>query len=386
MPLRFTAAALAAIALALPAIAGTWTVEKDGSGDFTVMQDAIDGAAPGDSILVAAGRYEDFRPGTSTVNGFQFQSIAWVTSPDLTLIGAGVELVMVGPADFVDEVDGLVTTCVYLDGGSNGSKVRGFTIENTTGPVAIRDQVFLGSNHINNPTVNPSVTVLEGDSVRIESCSFLVGHGLITGPQATRLQVENCTFTGIPDNDFGIVIGNGATDATIRGCTFDGMDTAIQFSLGGTGVVENCSMQEVGFAAIDLSSGAAVVRGCTVEAGARFPIRVGAGILEIYDSIIGGGELATILVWGDMFVRNSHILNDGALTVDSRGAATRTVDLVGNWWGTSDPTTISAWISDLNGNVIYEPILAGPVPTKVESVSGLKALFDELGAASQNRR
>lgn len=44
-------------------------VEKDGSGDYTVIQDALDSAAPGDSILVGPGRYADFRPGASTVDG-----------------------------------------------------------------------------------------------------------------------------------------------------------------------------------------------------------------------------------------------------------------------------------------------------------------------------
>jgi len=79
-----------------------------------------------------------------------------------------------------------------------------------------------------------------------------------------------------------------------------------------------------------------------------------------------------------------HCLPCGALSVDSRGAATRTVDLIRNWWGTSDPTTIGAWISDLNGNVLYEPILTGPVPTKVESIGSMKALFDEIGEGPQD--
>ena len=30
--------------------AAVWTVEKDGSGDFTVIQDALDAAAEGDTV------------------------------------------------------------------------------------------------------------------------------------------------------------------------------------------------------------------------------------------------------------------------------------------------------------------------------------------------
>jgi len=378
--LRFAAALLAVIALVLPATADTWTVEKDGSGDFTVIQDAIDAAAEGDSILVGPGRFSEFRPASSTIDGIEFQAIAWVTTPNVTLLGAGAEFTTLGADSVVSEVDGLFATAIHLDGGSAGTAVRGFRIENTAGCVRIRDRVEVTDCEMFNPTNSHAIIMWEGDDVFISDVQFEVDSGIITGsPLGRRAVIENCTFTGIPDNDFGIVIGNGATDAEIRGCTFDGMDTAIQFSLGGTGVVENCSMQAVGFAAIDLSSGAAVMRGCTIEEGARVPIRVGAGVLEIYDSIIGGGTTTTIFSANSMTVRNSHILNSGALSVLSSGSLPlRVMDLVGNWWGTSDAATIASWIEDENGNVTYEPFLPGPVPTEVKSMGGMKALFDSL--------
>ena len=45
------------IALALPAGARQWRVQPDGGGDFPTIQAAVDGAADGDSILLAAGDY-----------------------------------------------------------------------------------------------------------------------------------------------------------------------------------------------------------------------------------------------------------------------------------------------------------------------------------------
>ena len=42
--------------------AATWTVEKDGSGDFTVIQDAVNAASGGDTILIGPGRYAETRP------------------------------------------------------------------------------------------------------------------------------------------------------------------------------------------------------------------------------------------------------------------------------------------------------------------------------------
>jgi hypothetical protein len=117
------------------------------------------------------------------------------------------------------------------------------------------------------------------------------------------------------------------------------------------------------------------VRRCRIEAGAQAALSVNDGRLEVYDTVVGGGTVATILVWGDMVVRNSHILNGGALSVDARGAANRISDLAGNWWGTSDLNTIASWISTLNDNVIYEPILNAPVPVQNTSFGKLKGLF-----------
>jgi len=60
-----TASRIAMIALCLclaaSAQSATWHVEKDGSGDFEVIQDAVDAAAPGDVIMVGPGRYEEFQ-------------------------------------------------------------------------------------------------------------------------------------------------------------------------------------------------------------------------------------------------------------------------------------------------------------------------------------
>jgi len=35
-------------------------VEKDGTGDFTIIQDAIDAAGDGDTIQIGAGRFNDY--------------------------------------------------------------------------------------------------------------------------------------------------------------------------------------------------------------------------------------------------------------------------------------------------------------------------------------
>ncbi len=46
---------------AAPATGRTWTVERDGSGDFAVIQDAVDAASSGDVIAIGAGRFDEYQ-------------------------------------------------------------------------------------------------------------------------------------------------------------------------------------------------------------------------------------------------------------------------------------------------------------------------------------
>ena len=93
-----TLALLLAVGTAPPVLAATWTVQRDGSGDFSVIQDAIDAADPGDTILIGPGRYDTFHAQTSTVDNFPFAAICWVAKADLTIVGAGRDVTFLGPA------------------------------------------------------------------------------------------------------------------------------------------------------------------------------------------------------------------------------------------------------------------------------------------------
>ena len=68
------------------------------------------------------------------------------------------------------------------------------------------------------------------------------------------------------------------------------------------------------------------------------------------------------------------------------GPADHHLDMTGNWWGTTDRDSISAWIHDGNDviwppgglvecTVDFEPIAEAPIPTEKKSLGGLKALF-----------
>ena len=370
-------------ALASPSSARTWRVEKDASGDFTVIQDALDVAASGDSVLVGPGRYADFRVAT-TLDGFTFSSIAHMKTSDVVLLGAGMDQTTIGPATLVVQVDGLNATCLVVDEVPE-VVVCDLAFENAQFPVNLKYRSLVERCRINNTGTNWGLTIIEGDSVSIQQCEFLGRSSIVTSSSlVTSPQILDCAFEGPGDSDEAIVIGNGATGALIARCRFTGYASGIETSFGGTAIIEDCHFGNLSINIIDLDSGAMVMRRCRIEPGARFPLRVNIGRLEVYDSVIGGGSMATILTAGEMYVRNSHILNGGSLTIDSIALVNETVDLRFNWWGTTELATIGSWIQDVHGAVLYNPVLDGPVPTRVESMGNLKARFDQLVGPIKN--
>jgi hypothetical protein len=351
-------------------------VEQDGSGDFTIIQDALDAAAAGDSILIGPGRFDTFRPAASTVTGFQFMCIAWVTTPNLTIIGAGKDLTIIGSSAYTDTVDGLLAAGLYLDGGCAGTLVNGIAVDNVYGPITIRDQVTLEDcrGTSSDPAGTFMIGILNGSDIIIRDCEFFQANAILTGSGADRIIVEDCWFTDDSDNGIAIAFSNGSQDCIARRCTMEGGGIGVQFHLGATGEVLDCTMSGLE-ANIDMSQGIATVRNCDFGP-ARISVRVGIGRLEVYDTIIGGGTQYTIASTGDVYVRNSHILNEGAQTVlGSSSDPGEYNDLRENWWGTADEAQIEAWITDEDGTVLWRPILEVPVTASETSVGQIKTRY-----------
>lgn len=92
---------LALVVCAVPASAGTWTVDDDGPAHFSNIQDAIDAAVPGDVIRVFPGLYPNFTLNKAlTVVGepgaiVNWASTTWVLGIDegLLAVVAGIEFV-----------------------------------------------------------------------------------------------------------------------------------------------------------------------------------------------------------------------------------------------------------------------------------------------------
>jgi len=85
-------------------------------------------------------------------------------------------------------------------------------------------------------------------------------------------------------------------------------------------------------------------------------------------------------------IRHNHIIKGENYAVEIHGCNGpdgTTLDMTENWWGTTDPDSIAAWIYDghdqqwphLECYVDFEPFLDGPVPADETSLGGLKARY-----------
>ncbi len=87
-----------ALATQAAAMARTWSVELDGSGNFTDIQPAVEASAAGDTILIGPGRFDQLHP--CVAPAWTEDAIVAVTQDDLTFIGSGVDQTIIGMTEY----------------------------------------------------------------------------------------------------------------------------------------------------------------------------------------------------------------------------------------------------------------------------------------------
>lgn len=80
---------------AVPSSARTWFVERDGSGEFASIHNAMIACAAGDTIMIGPGRYDDFHP--LVAPAWTSEAIVDVRKNNLTFIGSGNTSTIIGP-------------------------------------------------------------------------------------------------------------------------------------------------------------------------------------------------------------------------------------------------------------------------------------------------
>ena len=373
---------LLSVLIANGAVAGVWRVEQDGSGDFMVIQDAVDAAASGDTIMIGPGSYRDpiWYP---ELNG---ASIAyWGDDRDLSFIGSSPIEVVLGPESYVPVGSGPAGI-----GANQGVVIRVENISFVNLMHGISSQ--FGSIHVSN--------------------SYFSGckHG-VWSADSPQVEIHNCSFRDI---ELYAVTTYRAQYAEIVGCSLE--NAVINFNDTDNGIVRNCTVTGGSLVRYFLSQG--LVEDCHAMCDGNVPC-IGVSdsdTVRFYDNFIRGGNInlnvtgASTNVFlerndishpsypGDanfyfhnnasVFAHDNHI-NRSSIMVDYVIYTTTytesfspTIDMGSNYWfDDGTPERLDSLIHDgnddpaLNIIVNYEPIRTEPVPVEKKSLGGLKALF-----------
>jgi len=357
-------------------------VEKDGSGDFTIIQHAVDAAAEGDTIKIGPGRYEDF---------FDFEAPAWtepavigVTKNNLTFIGAGKELTFVGPSQLFNPpgMSPMAVICIENYFG----KFQGLSFENVNtgiywacGRVEVSGCSFLGSEH--------GMIVFNEGGVLIENSGFEMTHGMDNGVisffPCRDLTVFNCRFGGS-----GKAISlNGTVNASVNSCEFSSERAGVGIKGGSRGIMSNCQFSNnVGLGVwVSNNSFLQLNNNQIYGSFSALYLETNSHVAGAENEFEGGADVSTIYAsyGSSVTLHDCHIYRTGDYAFKTEYFAGPFVeqDMIGNYWGTTDPDLVAGWIWDQNDDpanfsiVNFLPMANGPVPTENTSWGSVKAMF-----------
>lgn len=370
--------------LSSTSLAATWRVEKDGSGDFTIIQDAVNVSTSGDTILIGPGRYDD------TVT-FTTPYVTWtvcvsLSGQDLTFIGAGKDATYIGPA-----VPGEMTNDGWRGFANWPNGVARFVIENVT-----IENMFIGMK------VYPSsfeardcrfsvcydgINIHEsGNPTLIERCEFVEVHTGIDIRGCSSPTIRDCSFM---DGDIGEatygVYCSSVENILVEDCTFEVPTLYFQIS---SGTIRNCSVMNSYRHGILLAEANFTIEDTEIDAAQQeWAIR-----LEISSEVVGRGNILRGAAWSAVASTNSlvsfsqsHIFSDAEFVhlYGFTSPPAVELDFRNNYWGTSDPLELAARIVDGNDNpsiyahVLYEPYSNVPMSNEERSWGEIKALYKQ---------
>ena len=363
----------------------TWRVELDGSADFTNIQPAVEASASGDTILIGVGRFNQT---------FLYQAPGWsdyvvvgITNKDLTLIGSGQNVTIIGPAS----KDALLwpgPIGIMVDLGCDIS-IESLTTENN------RNGVYFWSDHLEmrNCTLrNHDIALMTWgtNGTIVDDCLYEVNElGIAGGSQGYGLCVTNSEFVGLSSQHITL---QGYEEVVIDNCHFINGSTAVQFDgRSCVGTISNCIVDSGNGALFVCISHATMNIYNNELSGGLVQLAAITGTINGYGNVLNGPirdgtDCAT--VYGQMGTYNLHVNHI------YRGAASYAVklydyvqpqlielDFRNNWWDTTDPGILASWIYDehddptLNVHTMYEPFQSGPVPNVNMSFGEIKAMF-----------
>jgi len=395
-----TTVALTLAVLVMPwlASASTWHVEKDGAGDFTVIQEAVDAASDGDTIKIGPGRFEDFFEQQS----FDVWNIALIEGKSLTFLGAGVENTILGPEE-IGIIDSHFVNCIRTFGDGIVVRVSDIRFENVQAD---------------------GIRMSEPGRIEVDDCEFENCGGGLWGSFRDGGWIRNCAFYDIDQElgdrcielyapTVGVVVEDclfrdsgtgvssdwaGTHDNVIRRCDFEGGQNGVRVIAGASVTVENSSFSGQSRRSIlGDDPGTVIIEGnhidTTGSGGWCLLTFNGSGEYIIRDNTMSSDGIIIgmytsrmeIECHGNHFIRtgaDAWYIHPGGAGPEHHPGDLRILDFTDNHWGTNDPDEVAAWIfdhdddPDYHYSIDFQP-MADPVAVESHSWSGVKAIFSD---------
>lgn len=362
--------------------ARTWHVRKDGTGDYTVIQDAVDRATAGDTIRIGPGRFEEKRPFSSypvdSAQKWTFDVYVAVTVSDLTIIGSGADQTVIGPSArlWVDPAEPKIICAL-----SRVSRlvVEDLAMENVFNGIYRSERGTLEVRRIRSRGCSAGVTSWSELGTVIEDCQFEdLDYGVISWYPARNLLVSRCEFVEC------MAAFERTANATVTDCSFDRYPGGCQFANNSSGSILNSTFTDQGTVGINVVTGSAVLLVGNFVSGSPINLRLrSASSVAGWDNVFAGGSNSTIYTSGGMIELHHCQIFHGtgpSVRVDAfLYPPLRTLDLTNNHWDTDSSETIAGWILDyyddvrVYAKVNYEPFLGQPVETERTTWGDLKA-------------
>lgn len=373
--LPFIAGLLLVAMAAPPAAAATWTVAKDGTGDFSVIQDAVDAASAGDEILVYPGTYDEVFTFLDSGQP-EWRAVAYVEQSSLTIRGTDRASVIIGRPVAEAYTWGVFTTDAY-------------PVDLTIESVTFRN--FYAGIYLSGA---PSIR-----DISVEGCP--------TGAEIRRGSGGSVASSRFIGCDIGLYCAQMSGLLEVRDLEVASCSQGVHFTRAEQVLLEDSAFRDcvagiAGFVGTTLTINRCVTTGndnYDVYFDSRFTLTMNDNVLDgaaanLYTTIdatlIGSGNVLrnsrsmAILgayAGGDWQFSGNDILAGDGYAVRCHPGSSGTVNLAGNWWGTSDPAAVQALIFDRNDDplieteVLFSPMIDGSIPTSIGSTSRLKASF-----------
>lgn len=377
----------------LPVAAETWHVEADGTGDFSVIQDAVDAATDGDIIAIGPGRFDQYATHQS---GDHFY--VEVVGKKLTLVGAGPDVTFIGPADSQHHPwPGPHVYLVYSHQAS-GLTIRNLTLEHSpwfhvrtyNARIEVDNCIVRGTGH-GIYAFSPNGGFIRGTTFDGLMSPYPTAIGIHDPEQG--MVIEDCRFEGVGD---GVFIDGGDALVEVRNCIFEKGKNGCGFQQGARGNVTGCRFIDTSIFAIILASGPVTITDNIIEQDAGWGIKLSSNDpATVRQNVIATRTGSCLLVFTageNLEFQDNHLIRGGVAwgpneggffvkTADHWPYETAHVDLSHNYWGTTDLNEIATYIVDGNDlenvslYIDYEPIADGPVQTQKLSLDSVKAFY-----------